>query len=221
MHSNLRGQLAEGLNELNIGYSPKNLSDLLEYRTLLSKWNTLYNLTAIRDPESMISHHLLDSLAVSPYLFGRRVLDVGTGAGLPGIPLAMLNPNRSFVLIDSNGKKTRFVRQAVLELALTNVEVVQNRVERVTNELLFDTIVSRAFAVVSGLLAASAHLLKADGRLLAMRGCLRDQETRYPGFAAAPIPIRVPGVGAERHILVLTPETANHSFSPITAWEKS
>lgn len=208
MESRLLGQLAGGLDEMEIGYGPEILSSLLEFRALLSKWNKTYNLTAIRDAEAMISHHLLDSLSVSPYLCGQRVLDVGTGPGLPGIPLSMLHTDKSFVLIDSNGKKARFVRQAVLELGLTNVEVVQNRVERFKNELLFDTIVTRAFAAMSGILSSSSHLLQKAGRILAMRGRLPDRETRYPGLRSTLIPIRVPGVHAERHILMLTPETA-------------
>ncbi|MCI0655116.1 MAG: 16S rRNA (guanine(527)-N(7))-methyltransferase RsmG [Methylococcaceae bacterium] len=210
MHNDLRGQLADGLDQLEIGYSPESLSKLLEFRTLLSKWNKTFSLTAIRDPETMISYHLLDSLSVSAYLRGRRVLDIGTGPGLPGIPLSMLHSDKSFVLIDSSGKKTRFVRQAVLELGLTNVEVVQERVERFKNELLFDTIVTRAFSAISGILSSSSHLLKEDGQLLTMRGRLPEPETRYPGFAAKLIPIRVPGLHAQRHILVLTPETAKH-----------
>ncbi|MGH8550031.1 MAG: 16S rRNA (guanine(527)-N(7))-methyltransferase RsmG [Methylococcales bacterium] len=208
MASSLLGQLAGGLDELEIGYSPEFLSSLLEFLALLSKWNKTYNLTAIRDPETMISHHLLDSLSVSPYLRGGRVLDVGTGPGLPGIPLSMLHTDKTFVLSDSNAKKTRFVRQAVLELGLANVEVVQNRVERFQNELLFDTIVTRAFAAIPGILSSSSHLLKKAGRVLAMRGRLPDRETAYPGFRTTLIPVRVPGVHAERHILMLTPATA-------------
>ncbi|MGH8497234.1 MAG: 16S rRNA (guanine(527)-N(7))-methyltransferase RsmG [Methylococcales bacterium] len=210
MQSDLLGQLADGLDELEIDHSPEILSKLLEFRVLLSKWNKTFNLTAIRDAEAMISYHLLDSLSVSAYLQGQRVLDIGTGPGLPGIPLSMLHADKFFVLIDCNGKKTRFVRQAVLELGLTNVEVIQERVERFNNELLFDTIVTRAFSTISGILSSSAHLLKERGQLLAMRGRFPDRETRHPGFAARLIPIRVPGLHAERHILVLKPETAKH-----------
>jgi 16S rRNA (guanine527-N7)-methyltransferase len=208
VESSLLRHLAQGLDELKIGYSPEFLSNLLEFRALLSKWNKTYNLTGIRDPETMISHHLLDSLSVSPYLRGQRVLDVGTGPGLPGIPLSMLHTDKSFVLIDSNGKKTRFVRQVVLELGLTNVEVVHIRVERFQNELLFDTIVTRAFAAMSGILSGSSHLLKDTGRILAMRGRLPDRESPHPGFRTKLIPVRVPGVQAERHILMVTFETA-------------
>ncbi len=207
MHSDLRGQLADGLDEMAIGYRPELLSGLLEFRALLAKWNGTYNLTAIRDPETMVSGHLLDSLSVSPHLRGQRVLDVGTGPGLPGIPLSMLHPDKFFVLIDSNGKKTRFVRQAVLELGLANVEVIQERVERFKNGLLFDTIVTRAFAAISGILSSSSHLLKHSGRLLAMIGRLPASDTVYPGFTPEVMPIRVPGVKAERHIVMLTPET--------------
>ncbi|MCI0668554.1 MAG: 16S rRNA (guanine(527)-N(7))-methyltransferase RsmG [Methylococcaceae bacterium] len=206
MERGLSGQLAEGLKQSGIACNPELLSGLLDFLALLSKWNKTYNLTAIRDPLTMISHHLLDSLSLSPYIRGQRVLDIGTGPGLPGIPLSILHSDKSFVLIDSNGKKTRFVRQAVLELGLMNVEVVQDRVERFKNELLFDTIVTRAFAAMSEILSSSSHLLKDGGRILAMRGRLPDRETNYPGFRASVIPIRVPGVHAERHILMLTPQ---------------
>ncbi|MGH8476289.1 MAG: 16S rRNA (guanine(527)-N(7))-methyltransferase RsmG [Methylococcales bacterium] len=208
MHNNLRGQLADGLDELKIGYSPEIITRLLEFRALLSKWNKIFNLTGIRDPETMISHHLLDSLSASAYLRGPLVLDIGTGPGLPGIPLAMVHADKKFVLIDSNAKKTRFVRQAVLELGLTHVEVMHERVEQFKNELLFDTMITRAVAEISGILSASAHLLREGGQLLAMGGRMPDHETLYPGFAARPIPIRVPGLHAQRHILILTPESA-------------
>lgn len=204
MESGLFRQLVLGLDELGIALSPERSCCLLEFLSLLSKWNKVYNLTAIRDPADMLSHHLLDSLSVSPYLCGQRVLDIGTGPGLPGIPLSILHAGKSFVLIDSNGKKTRFVRQAVLELGLSNVEVVQERVDRFQNELLFDTMVTRAYSAMPGILSGASHLLKKGGRILAMRGRMPDQPIDYPGFKASIIPTRVPGLHAERHILMLT-----------------
>ncbi|MGR9108761.1 MAG: 16S rRNA (guanine(527)-N(7))-methyltransferase RsmG [Gammaproteobacteria bacterium] len=196
------------MDELGLRYGPDSLSALLRFQALLAKWNRIYNLTAIRDPEIMLSHHLLDSASASPYLYGQRVLDVGTGPGLPGIPLAILNPGHFFVLLDSNAKKTRFVRQAVLELSLTNVEVVQDRVERFKPAALFDTIITRAFAAVSEILSTTARLLTERGRLLAMRGRVPDCETAYAGYQSTLIPIRVPGIDAERHILLMCPESA-------------
>ena len=127
---------------------------LLAYVHLLEKWNRTYNLTAVRAPEQMIPRHLLDSLAILPYLQGQRVLDMGTGAGLPGIPLAMARPDLDFVLLDSNAKKTRFVTQACAELGLKNIEITQERVEKYQPARPFDTLVSRAFSTIADMLVA-------------------------------------------------------------------
>lgn len=208
MESAFSRQLAEGLGELGLCCGADRLTQLIAFQTLLSKWNKTYNLTAIRDPRKMVSYHLLDSLSVSPYLMGRRVLDIGTGPGLPGIPLSMIHPDKHFILVDCNAKKTRFVRQVMLELELTNVEVVHDRVERFKSKALFDTIVTRAFSAIPEILFSSSHRLTADGRLLAMRGRLPEIEIRYPGFRTTVIPVRVPGIDGERHILMMTPETA-------------
>lgn len=210
VHDNLRAQLSEGLEELEIPFTPEMLSRLLEFRALLGKWNQVFNLTAIREPHAMISHHLLDSLSTSAYLRGHRVLDIGTGAGLPGIPLAILHPDKKFVLIDSNAKKTRFVRQAVLELGLSHVEVIHERVERFQSGSLFDTIITRALAAIDSILSSASHLLNEGGQLLAMCGRMPEHEIVYPGFVAKPIPIRVPGLQAQRHLLVLTSDVRNN-----------
>lgn len=164
---------------------------LIAYLALLQRWNRAYNLTAVRDPLDMVPRHLLDSLAVLPWVTRGPVLDAGTGAGLPGIPLAVARPALSFVLLDGNGKKTRFVRQAVLELGLDNVEVVHSRLEAYRPKAKFVTITARAVASLSELFDSCAHLAAADARLLALKGRLPEQEiaalteTTVPGGAVA------------------------------------
>jgi 16S rRNA (guanine527-N7)-methyltransferase len=139
-------ELAAGTAQMGLVVTPEQQAKLLDYLALLHKWNTVYNLTAIRQPEQMVSNHLLDSLAVLPYLWPKRWLDVGCGAGLPGLVLAVMRPEWSFTLLDSNSKKTGFVQQAIIELGLHNVEVRCERVERWQTEQKFDGIISRAFA---------------------------------------------------------------------------
>ena len=177
---------------------------------LLAKWNAAYNLTAVRAPQEMIPRHLLDSLVLLPYLHGTRVLDIGTGPGLPGIPLAIARPDCSFTLLDANAKKTRFVTQAVGELALKNVEVVQARVENYRPAQKFDTLVARAFSSIADMLAHAHHLCAPHGRFLAMKGI-------YPEAELAAIPadyavsevvaLKVPGLDAERHLVIITPRS--------------
>jgi len=149
---------------------------LFQYLLLLNKWNVAYNLTAIRDLESMVSKHLLDSLAILPWLNGVRILDVGTGAGLPGIPLAIANPEIHFVLLDSNGKKTRFLQEAKRQLDLKNLEIVQFRVENYHPAQGFDTVISRAFSSLEQMIHWTEHLLAKDGNWLAMKGRYPDTE---------------------------------------------
>lgn len=175
------------------------------YLQLLVKWNRAYNLTAVRDPQQMVTRHLLDSLAVVPHLSGERIIDVGSGAGLPGIPLALALPEREFVLLDSNGKKSRFQIQARGELGLHNVAVVNSRVEEYRPDRLFDTVITRAFASVTDILSSSRHLLAPNGEVLAMKGTLPESEleTLPHGFQLIEtINIKVPGLEQEqRHLL--------------------
>jgi len=178
---------------------------LVDYVKLLHRWNAAYNLTAVRDPLEMVSRHLLDSLSVRPYLTGYRILDAGTGAGLPGIPLAVLEPERAFCLLDSNGKKIRFVQQAVMTLGLTNVNVVKARMESYLPAEKFATIVCRAVASSSDFLLATRHLLACPGRLLIMKG-QRPDGAELDGLEPRPDDIHVhrltvPYVRAERHLL--------------------
>lgn len=177
---------------------------LLEYLALLSRWNKTYNLTAVRDEAQMVTRHLLDSLAIAPHLTGQRLLDVGTGAGLPGVPLALLFPERDFHLLDSNGKKTRFLFQVKTALCLDNIVVHQARVEafRVTEP--FETILSRAFASLQDMVHGCRHLLATGGRLLAMKGAYPTQELAAVSQQCAEVvvhPLAVPGLGEQRHLV--------------------
>lgn len=201
----LRKKLDKGLERLGLDLPEAVRDGLIAYVQLLAKWNRAYNLTAVRDPAEMVTRHLLDSLAVVPHLEGERIIDVGTGGGLPGIPLALVFPERRFVLLDANSKKTRFLIQARAVLGLENVEVVHARVEQYHDESPFDCIITRAFASVTDILTNSRHLLTRNGEFLAMKGVVPDEE-----LAALPqgfyldevIPLRVPGLEQEqRHLL--------------------
>jgi 16S rRNA (guanine527-N7)-methyltransferase len=199
-----RRRLAAGLEQMGLAVDAGRQERLIAYLKLLQRWNETYNLTAVRDPRDMVPRHLLDSLAVRPYLFGDRLLDLGTGAGLPGIPLAVVAPRRSFHLLDSNGKKTRFVRQAAMELGLGNVAVVQARMESYLPDRKFATIISRAVTSLSDLSAVADRLLARPARLLVMKGRDPDKELRDPGRRAGYPRIhrlRVPFLDEERHLI--------------------
>ncbi len=189
--------LVSGLEALNLPLAEDQIERLLGFITLIEKWNKAYNLTAIRNREDMVGLHLLDSLAILPFIEGTRVIDIGTGAGLPGIPLAICLPEIEFTLLDSNAKKTRFVQQAILELKLKNVSVRHNRVEDYHPEKSFDTAITRAFAGLSDIVEMAAHILSKEGVLLAMKG----QAPVIPKLKSAKatlIPVTVPGLAAER-----------------------
>ncbi len=203
--------LEQGLEQLGLTLDASARQRLLAFIALLAKWNKAYNLTAIRDPQQMVPRHLIDSLAVLPYLHGQRVIDVGSGAGVPGIPLAIvdasINPQRQYVLLDSNRKKTRFMTQAVGELALTNVEVVTARAEEYVPSQAFDTVISRAFAGVDKNLAQSSHLCAPDGRFLLMKGGSVDQELTAlpPEFVLEQrVELEIPLLDAQRHLLIVS-----------------
>lgn len=204
-HPGWGGQLGHGLRALGIGLDEAQQTLLLDYLALLQKWNRAYNLTAIRDPREMVSRQLLDSLSILPLLHGRAVLDVGTGPGLPGIPLAIASPERRFTLLDSNGKKTRFVQQAIHELALGNVQAVQERVESFRPPAGFDTVVSRAFAALPKMIDLTRHLLTPGGLLLAMKGVVPEAEIdqlRQTGMVVEVVRLRIPGSEGERHAVL-------------------
>ncbi|MCP4128442.1 MAG: 16S rRNA (guanine(527)-N(7))-methyltransferase RsmG [Gammaproteobacteria bacterium] len=204
---NWESQLESGLRQIGLKPSQDQQHRLLEYLALLMKWNQTYNLTAIRDPEEMVPRQLLDSLSILPLIRGRRILDVGTGAGLPGVPLAICRPDASFTLLDSNGKKTRFVQQAKLELGLENLEVQHSRVEQLADAVGFDTITTRAFAALPKIVELTAGLLADEGILLAMKGTAPQEEMmllRSAGCKVEITPLVVPSSG-ERHAIIIHP----------------
>ncbi|KJV05225.1 16S rRNA (guanine(527)-N(7))-methyltransferase RsmG [Methylocucumis oryzae] len=199
----LNQRLSLGLSALPLDVSSSHIERLIDFIKLIAKWNKTYNLTAVRELDAMISLHLLDSLAIMPHLHGKTILDVGTGAGLPGIPLAICCPERQFCLLDSNAKKTRFVQQAVLELKLNNVTVIQQRVEQYHSASGFDTIVTRAFAELSEIIKLTQHLLAPKGIMLAMKSQHLDQENLDTLAQATVIPLTIPGLDAERNVVRL------------------
>ena len=177
-----------------------------QYIQLLLRWNRAYNLTAITDLDQIKTHHIADSLSVEPFLDEpqvQHVLDVGTGAGLPGIPLAISLPKLLFTLLDSNSKKTRFLTQVVAELGLTNVQVVHSRVENYQTSQRFDVIISRAVCSVDEFIRQTHHLLKPDGRFLAMKGRYPTEELAELTQAAEVLKLDVPGLSAERHLVIV------------------
>ena len=199
----LRPELAAGLEAL--GLPAALATPLLAYLALLARWNATYNLTAIRDPRDMLAKHLLDSLAMQPFVRGLRTLaDLGTGPGLPGIPLAIATPGLQVTLVESNGKKARFLREAVRQLGLGNVQVAESRIEAFQPGTHFDAITARALATLPLILELGGHLPGPGGRLLAMKGVVPDEEIAAlpAGWRLAAVhPLRVPGLDAERHLV--------------------
>lgn len=204
MDSRLLTRLQRGCEALGLAPDSAQQESLLDYLALLLKWNSAYNLTAVRDPEQMVTRHLLDSLAVAPHFSGEHVIDVGTGAGLPGVPLAVMFPGTRFALLDSNGKKTRFLFQVKTALRLDNMEIHHARVESFRPPELFDAVVSRAFASLADMAAGCRHLLAPDGRLLAMKGAYPEEELAALGPAwqvRAVHALAVPGLDEQRHLV--------------------
>lgn len=205
-------QLRDGLAEMNLSLTDGQQQQLLAFLALLNKWNKAYNLTAVRDERVMVSRQLLDSLSILPWITTDHLLDVGAGGGLPGIPLAIALPHKRFTLLDSNGKKTRFLNQCVLELGLDNVDVIHGRAEDCQPEQPFTQISSRAFTALENLVTWCGSLLDNEGEFLAMKGQFPDDEV-----AALPAgwqvksshSLKVPGADGERHLLVVA--RAEHS----------
>ncbi len=200
----LRRRLSAGVAALSLQLADDTIERLLDYVDLLMRWNAAYNLTAVRDAGEMVTRHLLDSLAVLPYVDGARLADLGSGAGLPGIPLALCARFDEVVLVDSNGKKARFLREAIRHLGLGHARVVESRVEAVRGE--FDCITARAFATLADMLAWGGHLLAADGRWLALKGRFpHDEVEALPaGFEVEAVDrLDVPGLDAERHLVTI------------------
>ncbi|MBP9032492.1 MAG: 16S rRNA (guanine(527)-N(7))-methyltransferase RsmG [Pseudomonadales bacterium] len=200
-------KLTGGLQALGLAPEPGKVARLLEFLSLLAKWNRAYNLTGIHDPLEMVSRHLLDSLSIAPHLCGQRILDVGSGGGLPGIPLAIWFPQREFHLLDSNGKKVRFLFQARVALALANVTVHHARAEALADARGFDCVTSRAFASLAEMIRVSGHLLAPGGCLLAMKAGLDEEEVAEvttPYTVASRTRLEVPGISAQRQLLKIT-----------------
>lgn len=206
----LASQLQAGLVALGLDLPAKKQTSLLAYIALLKKWNRTYNLTAVREESEMLTQHLLDSLSLLPVLpesalAGRRWADVGSGAGLPGIPLAIARSDLDMTLIETVEKKSAFQRQAKIELGLPNIAVVNRRVEEMP-EGVFDAVVSRAFAELASFVDLAGHLLAARGRLYAMKGLVPEEEMKRlpPGWTVLDcIRLSVPGLDAERHLIIL------------------
>lgn len=202
-------QLHLGAQKLKIELSEAQLQALLSYLQLLIKWNKAYNLTAIREPERMVSLHLFDSLAVHPHIqTANNIIDVGTGAGLPGVVLAIMNPEKNFTLLDSNGKKTRFLVQAKIDLKLDNLTVVNDRVEAYQPPQLFDMIISRAFASLADMTGWCKHLLAEGGCFLAMKGQYPQEEIdaiAHEYKVLSKQELHIPQVEGERHLLTIAP----------------
>ena len=203
----LTRQLREGAAALPVMLSDAQIVQLVDYLALLHKWNAVYNLTAVREPEQMVTQHLLDSLAVLPFFAAvRRVLDVGAGGGLPGIVLAIARPDLEVTLIDTVQKKTAFLTQVKSQLKLDNVTVQTGRVEQWRDAAPFDAITSRAFAELADFVQWSSHLLKDGGRFIALKGVLPAEEIRRlpVGWRVRETaPIEVPGMQAERHVIII------------------
>lgn len=199
-------QLKRGLIALGLTLDRDTQQRLLDYIALIEKWNQVHNLTAIREPEKMVSHHLLDSLAVAPHLHAKRLLDVGSGAGLPGIPLALAEPNAHVTLLDSNHKKAAFLNQAVMELKLKNAEVCSERVEAWQTQNRFDVIISRAFSDMGEFVRITRHLLAPGGMFAAMKGLHPYEEIDKlpPGCKVQQVlPLAIPGLDGARHLVLI------------------
>jgi 16S rRNA (guanine527-N7)-methyltransferase len=198
--------LEDGIYELELEERLGGDELLMEYVTELMNWNRVYNLTSVRKPTDIVTRHILDSLTILPYLHGERILDIGTGAGLPGIPLAIACPDREFVLLDSSSKKLRFVQQTLGILNLDNVTLQDCRVEEYQPEVLFDTVICRAFSDLPDFYRYAARLCSTGGRMLAMKGvypmteveCLKDKSV-----IDDVVSLKVPGLDAERHLVIM------------------
>ncbi|WP_133130171.1 16S rRNA (guanine(527)-N(7))-methyltransferase RsmG [Legionella yabuuchiae] len=197
---NVQEQLEQGLRQLGLYLSPE---PFLIYLQLLHKWNQAYNLTAVRDMTSMVSRHILDSLAILPWVKGQRIIDVGTGPGLPGIPLALANPDKRVVLLDSNGKKIRFLQEVKRMLSLNQIEIVQSRVENYHPTQGFDTVISRAFSDLTQMLTWTSHLIAADGIWLAMKGRIPEDELKTIAHPYQVVPYTVPGLEGQRCCVII------------------
>lgn len=227
-HSLLQ-QLTEGCQQLGLPLAEPVKQQLIDYVQLLHKWNKTYNLTAVRDLQQMVSRHLLDSLSILPWIRGERCIDVGSGPGLPGLVLAIAEAGRrQWTLLDSNGKKIRFLRQAVAELGLENIDIIQERVEKFQPDEKFDTLTTRAFASLGDMIQWSHHLIAGDGHrgtLLAMKGSQSETEQELAEansqitelldntYHASIEALHIPGSDAQRHLVIIETDQINNTCS--------
>jgi len=205
----LSAQLEAYLAAINLPATAEQKKQLLDFVGMLNKWNKAYNLTSVRDPEAMLIRHIMDSLVVSEHLQGERFIDVGTGPGLPGIPLAIMNPDKTFVLLDSLGKRIRFQKQVAFELGIHNISSVESRVEAYQPEQKFDGVLSRAFASIQDMLTWCHHLPAENGQYYALKGQLNDEEMQQipAGFVVKSIiELKVPKLDEQRHLLKIIKE---------------
>jgi 16S rRNA (guanine527-N7)-methyltransferase len=196
--------LQRGLVDLQLNIPIEQQYQLIRFVQLMDKWNKAFNLTSVREPQQMVVKHLLDSIVVAPHLSGNRFIDVGTGPGLPGIPLAIILPEKHFTLLDSLGKRVRFMKQVSFELGITNIEPVQSRVEQFQPTARFDGVLSRAFASIKDMLHWCQHLVDSQGVFLALKGQFPQQELDDipTGFVVSQsIELKVPGLDGERHLI--------------------
>ena len=194
-------RLQQGIQQLGLEISEHTQDQLMSYLQLMLKWNKAFNLTAIREMDAMVTKHLLDSLSILPYISESPLLDVGTGAGLPGIPLALCLPDHQFVLLDSNGKKTRFLTQVKIELGIDNIEVINSRIEDYRPDKQFKIITCRAFAALNSILDLTQHLVTSDTRVLAMKGKEEMPELAEGYTEIAEYLLNVPGLNEERRLI--------------------
>jgi len=204
----LAEKLAQGVAKLRLDIPPATQHQLLDYLALIQKWNKVYNLTAVREAQKMVSRHLLDCLAVVPHVRAHSIIDVGSGAGLPGIPLALALPQSRVTLLEASHKKATFLKQAVIELGLGNVDVVCERAETWQPPDKFEVVISRAFSDLPEFLGAAGRLCAANGTIAAMKGVYPDEEIAQlpPGYELrGVVPLTVPGLEAERHLVLMQP----------------
>ena len=202
----MKTKLTHLLTQANIRINDHQIQKLIDFVNLLNKWNKAYNLTSVRDPQEMLVKHILDSLVVSPYLQGNRFIDVGTGPGLPGLPLAIINPDKQFVLLDSLGKRISFIRNAIRELGISNVTPVLSRVEEYQQEEKFDGVLSRAFASLKDMTDWCHHLPKENGYFYALKGVYQEDEVQVLDEkyrVQQVVELHVPELVGERHLIVL------------------
>ena len=197
----LKKKLINLIDQTDLSITSQQIDLLIDYVEMLNKWNKAYNLTAVRDPGEMLIKHIMDSLVVSPYLVGNTFIDVGTGPGLPGIPLAIINPDKQFDLVDSLGKRIRFLKQVQFELKLTNIQPIQSRIEEY-NEKKFDGVISRAFASLQDMLTWCKHLPNQKGSFYALKGS--DLDVIPEGFTLKQnIKLTIPELNAERRLMII------------------